>query len=109
MSRAIIAAALLTVALPASAQHTDAAHAIAQFKQGDVAIRILVMGEVDGLGWANVDLAAPLFCQPVKLALSADQIFDIMERYLNSHPEKGQFPVGMVVKLSLKEAFPCKP
>jgi hypothetical protein len=94
MSRAIIAAALLTIALPASAQHTDAAHAIAQFKQGDVAIRILVMGEVDGLGWANVDLAAPLFCQPVKLALSADQIFDIMERYLNSHPETGQFPVG---------------
>ena len=74
-----------------------------------------LQGISDGLGWANATLIAAgkpaLFCQPDRLGLKTDNIEDILNRYLSEHATvfraHGDYPIGMMLLASLKEAFPC--
>ena len=61
------------------------------------------------MGWYNtwVDSKQRLYCEPPKLTLTVDQIFDIVERYIEKHSDAGSQPIGLVILIALKDAFPC--
>lgn len=70
----------------------------------------------EGLDWANVRLVEKhqplLFCQPPKMALTLDQLSDILQRYVDDKqhsPLLADFPVRLVLLDALQEVFPCPP
>jgi hypothetical protein len=76
-----------------------------------------IQGTVNGLAWANGVLAQngapPLYCQPSKMALTGEQVLDILNRYLDERlAEKSKkwegIPLGLGVLFALQEVFPCK-
>ncbi len=75
----------------------------------------VIRAQADGISWANTYLDVtrhePLFCQPGKLAITPEQYLDIASRYVREHPSDAQKPansLGLILILSLIEAFPCK-
>ncbi len=49
------------------------------------------------------------FCTPQNLALTPDQIEDILLRYVEKRPDKlDKFPVSTVLLFALRATFPCK-
>jgi hypothetical protein len=75
--------------------------------------RAFLGGVAAGIGWANGvmnDLTnGQIYCPPGKIALTLDQNIDLMKQYLATaaEPEK-DYPLGFVLLLSLRSAFPCK-
>lgn len=65
-----------------------------------------------GLLWANVMLknrGQPLlYCQPDHLTITDGQMIDMMRRAMKDNPKWGDFPVGMMVLVTLQRTFPCK-
>jgi hypothetical protein len=109
---AMILGAVLST--PAAAAQTSAAEAvegisaedaIAKFKANDPNVAVYVVGIKSGFEWANVWVR--LYCQPVRMALTADQAVSITEQFLEGHkPQKGG-PLGMVMLNALVDLFPC--
>ena len=62
------------------------------------------MGYVDGVFDAYYNTFS--FCPPKNIR--ADQVFDIVFKYLQSHPEKRNLPAHILVEKALKEVWPCK-
>ena len=67
-----------------------------------------------GFEYANVALIyrgdTPLYCQPKKIALTAEQLADIMKRFLEDNKNAkglGSGPIGAILLLALQDAFPC--
>jgi len=89
----------------------SADQAIAEYKKGNEGIKIFIKGILDGIEWANADISngggKKLYCQPPTIALTLEQDFDIMKRFIESHLDMGEYPVGMIVEISLKDTFPC--
>ena len=85
------------------------------WKRGDV-LETQVSGMIIGLGWANAELVdrkeIPLYCQPGKLALTAENALDLLDEFLKrpslQSPEARQLPYGTVLLAALQDAFPCK-
>jgi len=104
----ILGAALST---PGAAEPPSASEAIAKIKGGDPIDSLFVLGLVVGMGSANAYLSAsgkpPLYCQPEKLAITAKQAGDILERYVKKTPDK-DLPVDTVLLYALIDVFPCK-
>jgi len=77
--------------------------------------RNYIGGVGEGIFWANdknKNLGiSPLYCQPDKLTLSADNYLNILQRFiqdnkaLKKHPEA---PVELLLLEGLIETFPCK-
>ncbi len=65
-----------------------------------------------GLLWANVGLKhqgqALLYCQPDKLVITNSQMIDMIRRAIKDDAKLGDYPVGMVVLVTLQKTFPCK-
>jgi hypothetical protein len=66
-----------------------------------------------GMSWVNVFLAEdrkerPLYCPPNTLALTGDELVDILRRALEGSPEEGSRPLGLVLMTALQKAFPCQ-
>lgn len=63
-----------------------------------------------GVLWANTEIegtgAAPLYCQPRRLALTQDQTISLIRKYVEDHTA-GHYPAGLVVMKALKYSFPC--
>lgn len=72
----------------------------------------VIYSTFNGLFWANVQLGndnnALLFCQPVKLAMSAEQSVVIFEQKMKENPKMAGYPLGMIMLIALKETFPCE-
>ena len=68
--------------------------------------------EVDGMDWANTALKEsrkelPLYCVPANLALTNNQLIDIVRRMRTDVPSLGKSPVGLVILFALQKTFPC--
>lgn len=65
-----------------------------------------------GLLWANVMLKSRgqplLYCQPGHLTITDSQMLDMMRRAMKDNPKWGEFPVGMMVLVTLQQTFPCR-
>jgi hypothetical protein len=65
-----------------------------------------------GTSWANTAIAnerkeQPIYCPPAKLALTGDQLIDIIRREVSDHPSVGTAPFGLVMIKALEKLFPC--
>jgi hypothetical protein len=101
--------AVLAVSLPARA---DLLTKLALARSSDPTTRTYFQGLADGMGWANAtareDGKAPLFCQPGKLALTTEQIINIVQRYADKDTFFMDMPLGATMITALKEVFPCR-
>ena len=74
-------------------------------------MRTYVVGVSSGLLSANSELALDgqkqFYCQPRKLALTGDQVVQILRDYLEENPKLADDIVSPVVMEALKSAFPC--
>jgi hypothetical protein len=61
----------------------------------------------DGMGWYKVGSKIKLYCLPDKLALTGNQIFNILRRQIAAAPNLGTMPYGLAVLLALEQTFPC--
>ena len=86
--------------------------AMAEFKNGNQATIAYLKGVRDGIGWVNTMMGqsgqAPFYCQPEKLALTIGQQMDMLSRFLAENPRIIDDQVGIVLLLTLKDAFPCQ-
>ena len=79
--------------------------------EGRECVQLVVGYTENGLSWANAYLQhkgeAPLYCQPERLALTAEQSIDILRRYVNDHPAARDKPFGLGLFDALQETFTC--
>ena len=66
-----------------------------------------------GLAWANGYLKAtrkeaPLYCAPPNMALTGEQILDILRRDVKKTPSNGIIPYGLAILDALHAVFPCQ-
>jgi hypothetical protein len=103
--RSVVAASLLAMSAPARAEMT-----VGQVLDGSDVSRLFLHGITDGITWANTALINrdPLFCEPAKLGLTADQEFNILKQFMKTHSEHMDAPAGLMMLLALREVFPCK-
>ncbi|MFZ2079391.1 MAG: hypothetical protein WAV38_22630 [Xanthobacteraceae bacterium] len=75
-------------------------------------IETFINGMQIGLLWANVMLKERgqplLYCQPEHLTITDSQMLDMMRRAMKDKPKWGDYPLGMMVLVTLQRAFPCK-
>ena len=109
MATGLVACALLLAAAPAQAEISAREYLVrhAGTQQG----RAYLSGIAVGLGWADGALLKDrpaTFCLPQAVALTSDQHIEVMQRYLYTAPElEKDYPVGYVLLMSLRAAFPC--
>jgi len=76
---------------------------------------IYITGVGDGFLWANAELITrkqkPLYCQPGKLTLQADNYLEILDRKMKDHEFvehiPSYFPLARVLLEALQETFLC--
>lgn len=84
-----------------------------------IKLKWYIGGLGEGIFWANAELTkqhAPLFCEPEKLRLVADNYMDIIDGQITrlSQPhgatiaEIDSFATGLLLLKGLEETFPCK-
>ncbi len=75
------------------------------------ATRMYLLGIYDGFSWANAALSnrgqKKIFCQPEKLAITADQVISIYIRFAKKWKGDANLPAGIIMELALEEVFPC--
>lgn len=54
-----------------------------------------------------IETGEKLFCQPEKLALTAEQAVSMLKKYVAEKPEHADEPMGIVLLLAFKTVFPC--
>lgn len=100
--------------MPVAAVAADVTEMLRQFDQGTdlekTILKGLVKANADGFAIANWDLKnsgkPPLFCEPVKISPTPEQLIDILRRWVEAH-RAIDFPSAMALLFALKEAFPC--
>ena len=101
---------MLVSTMPASAE-VSIADALERYRLGDPAMFALLAGNLNGLIWANSDLASrhqeKLFCAPPAIDLSVQRVVEAVTKHLNAVATDKARPAGSVILQSLKEAFPC--
>jgi hypothetical protein len=64
-----------------------------------------------GMMWANAFLEMrnekPLYCSPRKMALTGEQIIDMLRREVIDKPSQANNPTGLVMMQTFQEVFPC--
>ena len=64
-----------------------------------------------GMAYANAELSnhnqTPLYCTPVHLSLTGQQLVDILKHQVEDTTAVGNLPVGAVMIAALKKVFPC--
>jgi hypothetical protein len=74
-------------------------------------IKRILLATNNGFAWANADLKyrkrEPLYCPPGKLALTGEQLIDILRRKVRHDPAFGSEYVGLGLLFALQETFPC--
>lgn len=74
--------------------------------------RWFIGGIESGLSWANAALEVygrpKLYCEPGKVALTDDQMIDILRRAVQSHRVDTGSRLAPTLLLAFQEAFPCR-
>lgn len=65
-----------------------------------------IVGVVDGIKKDIFLGRAPDNCWPDRLG--ADQVRDLVVKYLRSYPDQRSFPASLTVSVALNDAYPCK-
>lgn len=84
-----------------------------QDAQDRAVTEVWLVGVESGLLWANSQLqqngSPKLYCQPVKLSLTGDELVRILEEFgkAKDHPKADEYPLGMVMLKALQRVFPC--
>lgn len=105
---------VLSIMAPISAQAEPSAKEIleaAHHEDRDVIVKTYLAGAMSAYGWVNAEFADRglpiLFCQPQKLAVTADQAISILEKYGERNPELMVHPANYVLRMALADVFPC--
>jgi len=66
----------------------------------------------EGLAWANIFLEKsrhenPFYCAPANLALTGQQIINILRRAIKEQPYLGKTPFRLATFMALQTTFPC--
>jgi hypothetical protein len=73
--------------------------------------RVRVGGIAQGFFWSNAFLThqglTSHYCAPERMAMTDEQVIDILKRHVQASPQKGSLPVGLVLMDALKEILPC--
>jgi hypothetical protein len=76
-------------------------------------LREYLLWNYNGMDWANSSITLrdnrPLYCIPGKLALTGEQLVDMLRREAQEHPTLWTKPVGLVLLYALNTIFPCAP
>jgi hypothetical protein len=76
-------------------------------------LRAIIKLVEDGISWADADLKSRhqpmLYCPPAKLALTGEQLVDMLHREVKENPIDADFPFGLGLLNSLEKVFPCTP
>jgi len=56
---------------------------------------------------SNYEKRDQWFCPPEKMAVTEEQVQSILDRYIETHDQKGSDPIGLALLLALEEVFPC--
>lgn len=95
---------------PASAEAVTASYVIEHSQLEPV--QMFLAGMVEGLGSANAGVVVegqrPLYCAPREIALTANQVLQLMVRHIERKPNHGTLPAGAIMLVSMQENFPCK-
>jgi len=75
-------------------------------KSGDVASFALYLGYIRGT--YELLTAPPDATMCIDNSVTLKQIGDVVGRYMLENPQQLNLPAGMLVRKSLKDAFPCK-
>lgn len=70
-------------------------------------IELILSSTENGMSWFGAEARVDLYCLPKNLALTGNQIIDIMRRQISEVPSIGAQPYGFAVLQSLKRVFPC--
>ena len=113
MKQFLLAAVTGIILLSPARASYDVAEALQKFDTATPVeksiIKGLIKANADGFAIANWDLKQngkpPLYCEPVKITLTAEQLIDILRQWAKAHPSN--FPTVMALLFALKEAFPC--
>jgi len=110
-------ACVLTTNSALAADYVTVAEAMRRYDQAttdaDKRLYIVLFGStLDGLEWANAYLTRrrkqePLYCTPNNLALTADQIIQIVRGAMDRFPKIATQPIGAGVLFSFQKTFPC--
>ena len=100
--------------VPADAQYTLTASQVLDKSVVDHRDRGLwLYGVAEGWLWANElqkqQHGPGLYCQPGKLSLTSDQVYTILQQYVDEHPKSAADPAAYVLLSALRETFPCGP
>lgn len=110
-------ACMFTANSAVAADYVTVAEAMRRYDQAatntDKKLYVVLFGStLDGLEWANAYLTRkrnqqPLYCTPKNLALTADQVIQIVRRTMASFPEIENQPIGAGILFSFQKTFPC--
>lgn len=105
-----IAAACIVVAstLPSHAEMTAREFLIQHSNSPNG--RAFLAGLSVAYGWMNgASGNTKIFCPPGSISITTDQNIELMKRYLATAPDSDKDdPLGLVLLVSLRSAFPCK-
>jgi hypothetical protein len=72
--------------------------------------RAFLAGLSVAYGWMNgASGNSKIYCPPESISISIDQNIELIKRYLATAPETDKDdPLGLILLVSLRSAFPCK-
>jgi hypothetical protein len=75
--------------------------------------RVRVGGIAQGFFWSNAFLThqglSSHYCAPERMAMTDEQVIDILKRHVQANPQKGSLPIELVLMDAFKETLPCPP
>jgi hypothetical protein len=110
----LLGAAVILGCAPSTlaAAEVTASEALAKIKANDRDIYMYIAGLKSGFDWANGVLLGTdkplLYCQPGKMVLTIDQSVNVVEQFVNRHPDFKDHALGFALVQGLIETFPCK-
>jgi hypothetical protein len=116
-SAVILQLGALILASTAAVAEQDVNAALLAYDSGDATDRksgeVAFVNEENGIWWANSRLIfkkqQPLFCPPDNSsALPGAEMIEIVRRYAKENPKARYLPYGLVILMTLENAFPCK-
>jgi hypothetical protein len=105
----LITVALWSVIVPARAGDyaTNAETFVAEYDKGGE-VKIYAQGLVEGLGAYRAAAGPRIFCPPMGLDITLDQVVDLMRKHMVKQPNVKSRPARVVMLGALGDAFPCK-
>ncbi|WP_157934106.1 hypothetical protein [Microvirga ossetica] len=71
--------------------------------------RAFLAGLSVAYGWIGASGNTKIFCPPESISITIDQNIELIKRYLATAPDPDKDdPLGLILLVGLRSAFPCK-